>query len=322
MWRHVERAKMHGPRRCRDAFIDTYLDAEWPAIAGCVGCFRIEGPGAQLFAADRGQPFHHARHAAAPGARLSARAIGAAVMTAALCRSDRRPDRAVEIAADPRLLARRRSGSRPTIARRMSPRTSWPTFIANRRDDPGVARVQHHHAAQDRGARPCRGSRRRPRHDRRDQHRRSAPTTASLVGTNTDAAGFYAPIADLDLTGQPVDRDRRGRCGARGAVRAVAAGVGPVTILNRNPLKARGAAGGVRAEGAGAARSPAAAPPGALLVNASTLGMAGQPPLDLDLWRAARRRGRLRHRLCAARDTVARRPRARAISTRSTGWRC
>ncbi len=36
-------------RDLSDDFIETYLDAEWPAIAGCVGCFRIEARGVQLF---------------------------------------------------------------------------------------------------------------------------------------------------------------------------------------------------------------------------------------------------------------------------------
>ncbi len=36
-------------RQLSDAFIASYLDAEWPAIAACVGCFRIEGRGVQLF---------------------------------------------------------------------------------------------------------------------------------------------------------------------------------------------------------------------------------------------------------------------------------
>jgi septum formation protein len=31
------------------AFIESYLDAEWPAVAACVGVFRIEGRGVQLF---------------------------------------------------------------------------------------------------------------------------------------------------------------------------------------------------------------------------------------------------------------------------------
>jgi septum formation protein len=48
VWRHVDGAKLY-VRRLSYPFIDAYLDAEWPAIMGCVGCFRIEGPGVQLF---------------------------------------------------------------------------------------------------------------------------------------------------------------------------------------------------------------------------------------------------------------------------------
>lgn len=32
-----------------DRFIESYLTAEWPAVAGCVGVFRIEARGVQLF---------------------------------------------------------------------------------------------------------------------------------------------------------------------------------------------------------------------------------------------------------------------------------
>lgn len=39
------------------AFIEAYLDAEWPAIAACAGCFRIEGPGVQLFSSLEGDHF-------------------------------------------------------------------------------------------------------------------------------------------------------------------------------------------------------------------------------------------------------------------------
>ena len=56
VWRHVERASMH-VRPLSEAFIDAYLEAEWPALAGCVGCYRIEGPGAQLFARIDGSHF-------------------------------------------------------------------------------------------------------------------------------------------------------------------------------------------------------------------------------------------------------------------------
>lgn len=56
VWRHVERARMH-VRPLSAAFIDAYLDMEWPEIAGCVGCYRIEGPGAQLFSRIEGSHF-------------------------------------------------------------------------------------------------------------------------------------------------------------------------------------------------------------------------------------------------------------------------
>ena len=56
VWRHVERVKLH-VRPLSVSFIDRYLDVEWPAIGGCVGCFRIEGPGAQLFDRVEGDHF-------------------------------------------------------------------------------------------------------------------------------------------------------------------------------------------------------------------------------------------------------------------------
>ncbi len=56
VWRVVDKAKMF-VRPLSDGFIDAYLDVEWPAIAGCVGCYRIEGPGAQLFARIDGSQF-------------------------------------------------------------------------------------------------------------------------------------------------------------------------------------------------------------------------------------------------------------------------
>ena len=56
IWRHVDTVRLH-VRPLSEAFIESYLDAEWPAIAGCVGCFRIEGPGVQLFSAVEGDHF-------------------------------------------------------------------------------------------------------------------------------------------------------------------------------------------------------------------------------------------------------------------------
>lgn len=103
-----------------------------------------------------------------------------------------------------------------------------------------------------------------------------------LFGTNTDAGGFFAPIAGLDLEGRSV-----AVVGAGGAARAVLfalskANVGPVTVLNRSPLRAMGLLAAFGLKGA-AKPLDAPLPEAALLVNASALGMSGQPPLDLDL---------------------------------------
>ena len=56
VWRFVDRAKLQ-VRTLSEGFIADYLDAEWPAIGGCVGCFRIEGRGVQLFGKVEGSHF-------------------------------------------------------------------------------------------------------------------------------------------------------------------------------------------------------------------------------------------------------------------------
>ena len=56
VWRHIGVATLT-MRDFSDAFLEQYLDAEWPAIAGCVGCFRVEGPGVQLFSRLDGSHF-------------------------------------------------------------------------------------------------------------------------------------------------------------------------------------------------------------------------------------------------------------------------
>jgi shikimate dehydrogenase len=104
----------------------------------------------------------------------------------------------------------------------------------------------------------------------------------ALVATNTDIGGFYAPIADLDLADRPVTV-----IGAGGAARAILfalgrMGVGPVTMLNRSPLKAAGLLSAFGLKGQ-ALPLGTTLPASALLVNASTLGMTGQPALDIDL---------------------------------------
>lgn len=104
----------------------------------------------------------------------------------------------------------------------------------------------------------------------------------SLFATNTDAAGFLAPIADLPLAGAPV-----AVVGSGGAARAVLfalskAGVGPVQLIARNPLKGAALLAHFKLKGH---VTPIESPIGdvRLLVNASSLGMAGQPVYAPDL---------------------------------------
>lgn len=105
---------------------------------------------------------------------------------------------------------------------------------------------------------------------------------AKMFGTNTDAAGFLGPILDLPLEGAPI-----AVIGSGGAAQAILfalaqVGCGSVTIFARNALKATALLarfdlkGEVKPLGA---RLPQAT----LLVNASPLGMKGQPALALDL---------------------------------------
>lgn len=65
LWRHVARPCL-AMRRFSDAFLDTYLEQEGAAVLGCVGAYRLEGPGVQLFDAVVGE------HAAVLGLPLLA----------------------------------------------------------------------------------------------------------------------------------------------------------------------------------------------------------------------------------------------------------
>lgn len=104
----------------------------------------------------------------------------------------------------------------------------------------------------------------------------------NLTGTNTDAGGFYAPIAGLPLAGKPV-----AVIGTGGAAHAVIfalskAGAGPVTVLARSPLK--GAALLARFGLKGKVQAlDVPLPPVSLFVQTTQLGMTGQASLNVDL---------------------------------------
>ncbi len=56
IWRQVESVAMD-VRPLSDAFIQAYLDADWDQCRWCVGCYRVEGPGVQLFSRIGGSLF-------------------------------------------------------------------------------------------------------------------------------------------------------------------------------------------------------------------------------------------------------------------------
>ena len=104
----------------------------------------------------------------------------------------------------------------------------------------------------------------------------------TLMGTNTDAAGFFAPLANSEWKGA-----RAVLIGAGGAARAVLfalkqAGLADVTILARNSLKASGVLmqAGLKGE---VLPLDDKLPDADLLINTSPLGMVGQPELEIDL---------------------------------------
>jgi septum formation protein len=55
-WQHSETAKLN-VRELSEEFINSYLDAEWPEVGYCVGVFRLEGRGVQLFERIEGDYF-------------------------------------------------------------------------------------------------------------------------------------------------------------------------------------------------------------------------------------------------------------------------
>ncbi|WP_336985268.1 Maf family protein [Altererythrobacter aquiaggeris] len=56
VWRHSAMASLQ-VRDLSGRFIEKYLDAEWPEVSHCVGVFRIEALGVQLFDSIEGDQF-------------------------------------------------------------------------------------------------------------------------------------------------------------------------------------------------------------------------------------------------------------------------
>ena len=56
LWRHTTISTLH-MRDFSDAFLEAYLSTEGEGILGCVGCYKLEGLGSQLFDAVEGDYF-------------------------------------------------------------------------------------------------------------------------------------------------------------------------------------------------------------------------------------------------------------------------
>jgi shikimate dehydrogenase len=102
-----------------------------------------------------------------------------------------------------------------------------------------------------------------------------------LIGTNTDWQGVHFALFDTEVAGKEVVL-----IGAGGAAKAALeelrqARPSHITILNRTEERARDLFRRFALEGE--TRPIAGAPVADLLINASSLGMTGQPPLELDL---------------------------------------
>jgi len=109
----------------------------------------------------------------------------------------------------------------------------------------------------------------------------------SLLGDNSDAFGFIenlrAGAPGLDLAAGPAVV-----LGAGGAARAVCAalkdaGAAEIRVVNRNPARAERLAETFAAKPIAWDARHSALEGAVLLVNTTSLGMDGQPPLDLDL---------------------------------------
>jgi len=110
-----------------------------------------------------------------------------------------------------------------------------------------------------------------------------------LVGANSDVTGFLASL-DQDLPGWDQKPGAAVVLGAGGAARGIvwaliSRGYGPVYVVNRDPARPRALARqfGEKVKPARWADVPSLLPLARILVNTTTLGMAGQPPLNVDL---------------------------------------
>ncbi len=110
----------------------------------------------------------------------------------------------------------------------------------------------------------------------------ASETGGPLIGTNTDAGGFLQPLLRDKWQGESAVL-----VGAGGAARAIlfaltSLGVADITVMARDAAKGQALLDRAKVKGRVIGMGDAL-PTADLLVNTSSLGMVGQPVLDLDL---------------------------------------
>ena len=151
-WSHAETARLH-VRPLSDDFIKPYLDAEWPDVGYCVGVFRMEGRGVTLFDRVEGSHFTILGMPLLPLLGALRESGIDAVMTS-------RPY--AEVIGDPiehslspaiHSFWLEALGIEASYGRRQVTRAELPAYLAEKRADPRLARIQCHHAAEARRGR-------------------------------------------------------------------------------------------------------------------------------------------------------------------------
>lgn len=106
-----------------------------------------------------------------------------------------------------------------------------------------------------------------------------------IYGYNTDVAGIVEALAPIVLDGGHAIVIGAGGAARAAFVALIEIGVGPISVFNRTRASAEAALNATPAVTAGTVCDLEAPLPGdaALVINASPLGMTGQPPLTIDL---------------------------------------
>jgi shikimate dehydrogenase len=279
LWSHAGRALLK-VRPLSETFIESYLEEDWPEVSYCVGVFRLEGPACNYSTASRATISPSSACPCCPCSERCGRGVcWRHDVRTALCRGDWRPDRAQQVAADHRFWLTKRGMAGDYRATCVT-EADLPAFLEQRRADP-----------QWRGCNvtmPLKLSAASHLTPIDLPHVNVKPVNLivregdQLRGTNTDVVGILDPLRSLLSPDEPRSAVVLGSGGVLLSAARVLKSLGyrPVTIVARSEQKCTTCLGGAEAMALSALGR--AASPTDLLVNATPLGMRGQPELPYD----------------------------------------